>query len=172
MLKEKGMKNQSIRYILYAAWMTVVFSSCSRNIKEMTINNLDAPHKIVIASNGSDFRDGIRDKIIRKYSDNCYIEVINLDKLQEVEYDRYDAILVMDAIIAWGKLNPEMRNYIDSLGDKKKIVLFLSAGDEELQYSYNGVDAISSASVVEEEEKAVREITGKIDALLSKTGSE
>ena len=161
------MKNQEIRYLLYAVLMVIVFSSCSRNIKEMTINNLNAPHKIVIASNGSDFRDSIRDKVIRKYSNNCYIEVINLDRLQAIEYERYDAILIMDAIIAWGGLNSEMRNYIDSLSDKKKVVLFLSAGDEELKYSYNGVDAISSASVVTEEEKVVQEITGKIDILLS-----
>ncbi|MBW2624439.1 MAG: hypothetical protein JRD68_16135 [Deltaproteobacteria bacterium] len=161
------MKIPGIRYLLFTALMVIIFSSCSRNIKEITINNLNAPHKIVIASNGSDFRDSIRDKVIKKYSDNCYIEVINLDKLQTVEYDRYDVILVMDAIIAWGGFNPEMKNYIDSLSDKKKVVLFLSAGDEELKYSYNGVDAISSASVVEEEGKAVKEITGKIDILLS-----
>jgi hypothetical protein len=161
------MKKPSIRYIIHAALMIIIFSSCSRNIKEMTINNLSAPHKIVIASNGSDFRDSIREKVIRKYSDNCYIEVINLDKLQTIEYDRYDAILIMDAIIAWGKLNPEMKSYIDSLSDKKKVVLFLSAGDEELKYSYNGVDALSSASVVTEEDKAVQEITRKIDMLLS-----
>jgi len=161
------MKALGIRYLLFAALTVIFFSSCSRNIKETTINNLNAAHKIVIASNGSDFRDSIRDRVIKKYSDNCYIEVINLDKLQTVEYDRYDAILVMDAIIAWGGFNPEMRNYIDSLSDKKKVVLFLSAGDEELKYSYKGVDAISSASVVEEEDKVVKEITGKIDMLLS-----
>jgi len=161
------MKALGIRYLLFAALMVIIFSSCSRNIKETTINNLNASHKIVIASNGSDFRDSIRERIIKKYSDNCYIEVINLDKLQTVEYDRYDAILVMDAIIAWGGFNPEMRNYIDSLNDKKKVVLFLSAGDEELKYSYKGVDAISSASVVEEEDKVVKEIIGKIDMLLA-----
>ena len=161
------MKISDIRYLLFTALVVVVFSSCSRNIKEITINNLNASHKIVIASNGSDFRDGIRDKVIKKYSENCYIEVINLDKLKTVDYERYDAILVMDAIIAWGGFNPEMKNYIDSLNDKKKVVLFLSAGDEELKYSYNGVDAISSASVIEEEDKVVKEITGKIDMLLS-----
>ncbi|MBW1897994.1 MAG: hypothetical protein JRI61_02930 [Deltaproteobacteria bacterium] len=161
------MKTTGIRYLLFAALMVIIFFSCSRNIKEITINNMNASHKIVIASNGSDFRDSIRDKVIKEYSDNCYIEVINLDKLQTVEYDRFDAILVMDAIIAWGGFNPEMKNYIDSLDDKKKVVLFLSAGDEELKYSYNGVDAISSASVVEEEDKVVKEITGKIDMLLS-----
>jgi hypothetical protein len=161
------MKIPGIRYLLSAALMIIIFSSCSRNIKEITINNLNAPHKIVIASNGSEFKNSIRDKVIKKYSDNCYIEVINLDKLQEVEYDRYDAILVMDAIIAWDAFNPEMKKYIDSLSDKKKVVLFLSAGDEELKYSYNGVDAISSASVVAEEEKVIQEITRKIDLLLS-----
>jgi len=166
------MKIPGIRYLLFSALMIIFFSSCSRNIKETTINNLNAPHKIVIASNGSDFRDSIRDKVIKKYSDNCYIEVINLGKLQEVEYERYDAILVMDAIIAWGGFNPEMKNYIDSLSDKKKVVLFLSAGDEELKYSYKGVDAISSASVVAEEDKVVKEITGKIDLLLSEKKPE
>lgn len=166
------MKVPGIRYLLFAAWMVLFFSSCSRNIKETTINNLNAPHKIVIASNGSDFRDSIRNKVIKKYSDNCYIEVINLDKLQTVEYDRYDAILVMDAIIAWGGFNPEMKNYIDSLSENKKVVLFLSAGDEELKYSYKGVDAISSASVVEEEDKIVQEITGKIDKLLLESKSD
>lgn len=161
------MKIPCIRYLVFAVWMVLFLSSCSRNIKETTINNLNAPHKIVIASNGSDFRDSIRDRVIKTYSDNCYIEVINLDKLQTVEYERYDAILIMDAFWAWGGLNPEMKNYIDSLNDKKKVVLFFSAGDGELKYSYNGVDAISSASVIEEEDKVVQEITGKIDMLLS-----
>jgi len=131
------MKIPGIRYLLFAALMVIIFSSCS--IKEITINNLNAPHKIVIASSRSDFKNSIRDKVIKQYSDNCYIEVINL----------------------------EMKKYIDSLSDKKKVVLFLSAGDEELKYSYNGVDAISSASDVAEEEKVIQEITGKIDLLLS-----
>lgn len=147
--------------------LVFMLTACSKNLRETTLENPDASYRLVIAGDASDFKDSIRDRLVSNYKDICNIDVINLDKLAEVDSRQYNAVLIMDTLMAWGGFNTEVKRFIDSQPDSHKIVVFFSAGDEEAAYSYKGVDAITSASVPSEEAAVADELTRKIDLLLS-----
>ena len=147
--------------------LVFVLTACSKNLRETTLENPDASYRLVIAGDSSDFKDSIRERLVNNYKDICHIDVINLDKLAEIDSRQYNAVLIMDTFMAWGGFNTEVKKFIDSQPDNSKIIVFFSAGDEEATYSYNGVDAITSASVPSEENAVVDELTQKIDLLLA-----
>ena len=43
----------------------------------------------------------------------------------------------------------------------------MTAGDPDWQYRYQDLDAITSASIVGEEDRVVKELTNRIDQLIS-----
>lgn len=147
--------------------LVFILTACSKNLRETTIENPGASYRLVIAGDASDFKDSIRDRLVNNYKDICHIDVINLDKLAGVDSREYNAVLIMDTLMAWGGFNTEVKKFIDAQPDSHKIVVFFSAGDEEAAYSYKGVDAVTSASVPSEETAVVDALTQKIDLLLS-----
>ena len=147
--------------------MFLILTACSKNVRETTVENPDASYRLIIAGDSSDFKDSIRSRLMNNYKDICRIEVVNLDKLAGIEEDQYDAVLIMDTLMAWGGFNREVKHFIDSRQDSQKIVVFFTAGDAESIYSYKGVDAITSASVPAQEDDVVEKLTRKIDLLLA-----
>jgi hypothetical protein len=155
-------------YLFFFLCTLLMLTACSKNLRETTLENPDASYRLIIAGDSSDFKDSIRDKVVNNYKDICHIQVVNLDKLEEIDYDQYDAVLIMDTLMAWGGFNQEVKTFINALQDNQKVVVFFSAGDAEAKYSYKGVDAITSASIVSNEDVVVDKLTQKIDLLLSK----
>ena len=145
----------------------LMLTACSKNLRETTLENPDASYRLIIAGDSSDFKDSVRDKVVNNYKDICQIQVVNLEKLETLDYDQYDAVLIMDTCMAWGGWNQEVKNFINSLQDNQKVVVLFTAGDPEWKYSYKGVDAITAASLVETEDDVVDRLTQKIDMLLS-----
>ncbi len=60
-----------------------------------------------------------------------------------------------------------MNSFLEDYSPKDNVVLFMTAGDPDWTYSYQGVDAITSASVVEKEDVKFEEIVQQIDQLLN-----
>ena len=153
--------------LCYLLGLVLIFTACSKNLRETTLENPDASYRLAIAGDSSDFKDSIRERLVTNYKDICHIDVINLEKLAEIDSRQYNAVLIMDTFMAWGGFNTEVKKFIDSQPDSSKIIVFFSVGDEEATYSYKGIDAITSASVPSEEDAVVDELTQKIDLLLS-----
>jgi len=147
--------------------IVLLATACSKNIRETTVENPDASYRLVIAGDSSEFKDSIRERLMNNYQHICHIDVVNLDKLEGIDEDQYDAVLIMDTLMAWGGFNREVKRFIDSRQDSRKIVVFFTAGDPESVYSYKGVDAITSASVPAQEDDVVDRLTREIDLLLS-----
>ena len=60
-----------------------------------------------------------------------------------------------------------MNSFLEDNQSKDNVVLFMTAGDPDWTYSYQGVDAITSASVVENEDVKFQEITQQIDQIIN-----
>lgn len=154
--------------LLFFLVTALIFTACSKNIRETTLENPDASFRLIIAGDSSDFKDSIRDRVMNNYKNVCHIDVVNLDKLEGIDYDEYDAVLIMDSCMAWGGFNKEVKNYINSLPDNRKVVVFFTAGNPEWKYNYKGVDAITSASLPAKEADVTNQLIQKIDLLLNK----
>jgi len=156
------------RRILFISMLFVAVSllSCTRNVKETSFTREDALFDMIIASDATEFKDAIRSKIIEKYRDRGNIEIVNIDHLEDIRPGEYDVVLIMDTCMAWSGFNPSLTAFLEDNQHKDNVVLFMTAGDPDWTYSYQGVDAITSASEMENEEPKFHEITRQIDRLV------
>ena len=141
-------------------------ASCTRNVKETQLTTENAKFNLLIAGDSSDFKDGIRDRIIARYRNNGNIDVVNIDKLENIRPEDYDVILIMDTCIGCEDFNWSMKSFLDKLEDNNNVVLLMTTGYSHYEYSYGGVDAITAASRIADEEEIFTELSAEIDRII------
>lgn len=142
--------------------------SCAKHISEQHFTAENAKFDLIIGGVTSDFKDNIVSRLIERYKDQGNIDLVDYDKLQQVQCEDYDAILVMDDSEAWLLWNFSLKSFLEKTENCNNIVLLITAGDPDWEYQYKDLDAITSASVVENEESVFNEVAAKIDGMISK----
>jgi hypothetical protein len=154
-------------YISVLAVVALVFlASCTRNVKETQFTTENAKFNLIIAGDSSDFKDEIRKRIIARYSNSGNIDVVNISKLENIKPEDYDVILIMDTCIGCEDFNWSMKGFLDRLEDKNNVVLLMTTGYAHYEYSYGGVDAITAASRIANEEEIFVRLSEEIDRIL------
>lgn len=141
--------------------------NCSKGIRE--IGPADAKKKIMIAALSSEYKDRIAQGLADRYKGRSLVTMVPIEKLNSIEYKKYDALVVIDALLAWQMFNMRTRWFIGKIKDpeeRKKIVLFFSAGKPRETYSVMGVDCITGASTIDTEAEVVRKLSERIDRIL------
>ena len=107
------MRIRSEQYISVLAVVALAFlASCIRNVKETQLTTENAKFNLIIAGDSSDFKDEIRNRIIDRYSNNGNIDVVNIDKLENIRPEDYDVILIMDTCIGCEDFNWSMKSFL------------------------------------------------------------
>jgi hypothetical protein len=143
-------------------------NSCTHHVREERFESKSPKFEMIIAGDSSEFKDSIRKRLIEPYRERANIEVVNIDKLETIRPENYDVVLIMDTTMAWSGFNPSLKTFLETNPQKDNIVLFMTAGDPDWTYSYRGVDAITSASEMENEEIKFLEIARQIDRLVKR----
>lgn len=143
-------------------------TSCTKKLIETSIVFNKTAGKMLIAGDSSEFKDRIREKLVGIYKNRYNIDIINIKKLKTIDSVKYDLILIMDTTMARGGFNPSARHFLDTSRNREKTVLFMTAGDADWEYSYKGIDAVTSASCMENTDKVIAEIKKEIES--KKTG--
>ncbi len=162
------MKIKSVKYFPVVFIIALFFTiSCTRNIREYKVEAKDAKYDFIFASDSSEFKDSIREKLISRYKKQANISLINIRKIKDIKAKENDVILIMDTCMGGTRLNISLNSYLTNLEDNKNTVLFITAGDNDWKYSYKDIDAITSASESKNKEQVIRKISEKIDAIIS-----
>lgn len=140
--------------------------SCTRNIKEYKIEAENAKYNFIFASDSSEFKDNIREKLVSRYKNQANINLVNIEKIKDINAHDYDLVLIMDTCFGGTRLNTSLNSYLDGLKNTDNTVLFITAGDNDWKYSYKDIDAVTSASEIRKEEQVYREIADKIDSII------
>ena len=161
------MRIRSEQCILTLAIVALVFlASCTRNVKEAQLTTENAKFNLIIAGDSSDFKDGIRNRIIARYSIHGNIDVVNIKKLKDIIPEDYDVILIMDTCIGCEDFNWSMKSFLDRLEENNNVVLLMTTGYSHYEYSYGGVDAITAASRTANEEEIFSRLAEEIDRII------
>ena len=161
------MRIRSEQYILVLAIVALAFlTSCTRNVKEAQLTTENAKFNLIIAGDSSDFKDRVRNRIIARYSNNGNIDVVNIDTLENIRPEDYDVILIMDTCIGCEDFNWSMKSFLDRLEDNNNVVLLMTTGYSHYEYSYGGVDAITAASRIADEEEIFTRLSEEIDRII------
>ncbi len=145
----------------------MVLAYCGKGIRE--VGPADAKKKIMIATLSSEYKDRVARGLEERYRESCRVSMVPIEKLDSVEYKKYDTLVVIDALLAWQMFNARTRWFIGRVKEpeeKKKIVLFFTAGKPKNPYSVMGVDCVTGASEMNAEAEAVRKLSERIDAIL------
>jgi hypothetical protein len=143
--------------------------SCSKQISEQRFVTENAKYDLLITGVTSEFKADIISRIIDRYKDQGNVDLVYMDKLDQLQCDDYDAILVIDSVQAWSLWNFSLKSFLEKTENCKNIVLLYTAGDPDWEYQYHELDAITSASQVEDQDRVFNELTYAIDVLISKT---
>ena len=153
---------------LIAAWtLLLLMLGCTQPLKETRLTAEDPRFTLLIAGDASEFKDGLRTKIVSYYRDQSNIDVINIKKLKQVTASEYDVILIMDTCLAWTGFNPSLKSFLTNLQETQNVVVFMTAGDPDWAYSFKDIDAITSASRTDNEQAVLAEIISRIDRIVA-----
>lgn len=150
-------------------WMLgclLVLAACVHKLDEIRIAPRTHLFTMLIAGDASAFKDAVREKIIQKYSAACEIHVVNIDALPGMDATTYDVVVIMDTCLAWSKFNPSLKSFLDKEINREKTVLSMTVGNPDWQFRYQGVDAITSASVLADQELFFSRIDRQIQQIL------
>ena len=147
-------------------FLLLLFSSCSKKIPEQRFVTENAQYDLLITGVTSEFKADIISRIIDRYKDQGNVDLIDLNKLDQLQCGDYDAILVMDSVQAGSLFNFSLKSFLKKTENCKNIVLLYTAGDPDWKYQYHELDAITSASMVEDQDRVFNELTYAIDVLI------
>lgn len=156
-----------ILMITLAGCLSLGVAACTRNLKETKLDQPGALTSLLIAGDASEFKDNIRKAIVDRYRATCNIDIINIDRLPKIRGNDYDAVLIMDTCLAWSNFNRSVKAFLDK-AQNRNVVFFMTADDPDWTFTYNGVDAITSASEKENLDVMIRRLSGAIDDILEK----
>lgn len=115
-------------------------------VESYTINAIDSDDSVLIATQGSEFKDELTLKLIEHLgSTNTFIKVVDVTNLMEEKVEGYDAVIIMHSWEMWSTPS-EVRSFLNTVGEKDKIYCIGTSGSGDLELE--GVDGISSASEI------------------------
>lgn len=121
--------------------------------------------RLLIATQGSEFKNGITEVIVDYYkTKSIYIKVIDISSLLDVDPVNYNALLVVHT---WENWKPPMavKLFMDRTIDyRAKMVVMTTSG--EGSYKMEGIDAITGESILDKTPMFVDKIIEKLNPLL------
>lgn len=132
--------------IMFGTWYKFEYSM--DKVAESTINTPELERSLLIATQGSEFKNAITNNIVNEFKkDSIFIRIIDISALTQVEARDYSAILL---IHTWENWKPPMgiKEFIERTTDQKdKVVVMTTSGEGSSKIK--NVDAITGESKIE-----------------------
>jgi hypothetical protein len=115
-------------------------------VKDQHINDSQLPTKVLIVTQGSEFKNKLSGLLTEKISQmSVYAKVTDVSRLPTITYDDWDAIVI---IHTWEYFMPEkhVKHFVDGLDETDKLIVVTTSGLGK--EGLIGVDGISSASIL------------------------
>jgi hypothetical protein len=137
-------------------------------IESYEMSNPEAKHRVLIASQGSSFKNALVDSINAYLKSRpIYFKVIDVTKLDSIQEEKWDAVVLIHTTEQW-KLQPDVKAYLERVKDLNKIILVTTSGSGDWKTTDYDVDVITSASKSQELPILTHRIIDRIDSLLMK----
>jgi hypothetical protein len=162
----------SIPVMLFIILMgTYIVMNWQGVISPYHIGKPDAPHKVLIASQGSKFKSQLLEALIRNLrSEDIYLSIIDCTSLKEDQAENWNAIVIIHTTKVH-QIPKYVKTYLDKLKNYSNVILIsTSGGGDEIVTGYD-VDAISTASRLQDIEIIAGLTDKKIKRILEMEGN-
>jgi len=137
-------------------------------IEPIQVGNTSAKHKILIASQGSDFKEKLVNKFISELkSDSTYLLVLDCTELKAKHAKGWDVYIIVHTMQIH-HIPKQTEKFLHVLPNLSKVILVSTSGAGDEQYKNLKVDAISTASIVIAIDPIMKWILPKIEKTLNK----
>tara|TARA_R110002167_G_scaffold125448_15_gene305620 strand:- start:265 stop:681 length:417 start_codon:yes stop_codon:yes gene_type:complete len=134
-------------------------------VETFQVNSAGDHPKLLIATQGSDFKDRVTQGIVDAYkSDSVFIKVVDVAALNNIDPKVYAAIVI---IHTWEYERPPavVTSFVNNnSSDKDKIITLTTSGSGTSKME--GIDAIAGESILDSAADYVDDITTKLNPLL------
>ncbi len=129
-----------------------------------SINTPEASRHVLIAAQGSDFKDAVVEGTIDQLKDrDLFIRVYDISELEKIVPSQWDAILVFHTW-EYGKPPKSIRDFSKRKNELSNVTFFATSGSGE-EY-IRGIDGITGASRMSQVDKQTKEVLTRINKVL------
>ena len=149
-----------------AIFMTIYMMMYSQRVIEpFEVGEKSSTEKILIASQGSDYKDMFVKKVIERLeNDSLYINVIDVTEIEKENTDDYKAVLIINSIEMYD-MQENAKNFI-SVSGKDNVIMLATSGNGAMGPKDESVDAITTASTVEDIDDKVDEVSKRLHVVI------
>lgn len=142
------------------------FGMTQKPAKPFEVNSPNLDKKILIATQGSNFKKSLVSNIIENIKEkSVYIKVIDVGTLPEIQKDRWNAVVIINSI-QMGKFAKGVDEFLSKTDDNDNMILLnLGSATNEALEKYS-IDTISSASKKDNIDNLSKKILEKINPFL------
>lgn len=154
-----------ITFLLFSIWYNYKYGMSK--IAAFEINAPSYKQKLVIATQGSPFKNAITNNLVSHYrQDSIYMKIINVEDLQKIDPENYNAVIV---IHTWENLKPPVSvvNFFNKIGYQQNNIIVLTTSGQG-NYKMQQVDALTGESRLDNVNDYTQQIIKKVNPLLSK----
>jgi hypothetical protein len=152
--------------LIIIAFGIFVLRNRQKVVTPFAVNNPEASTRLLIASQGSDFKDALVDSLTEYFEGRqVYLRVVDVSGLAEIQEEEWDALLLIHTTQGW-RLQPDVKKYLDRATELKKVVLLTTSGSGEWRADGYEVDIITSASKMSEMKSVRNEILQRLGAIM------
>lgn len=150
-------------FFIFTVWYTQRYGM--DKVAPFEINDISLDNRILIATQGSDYKNKIvADVISSFYYDSIYIKIIDVMGLGKETISDWDAMVILHT---WeiGVPPQPVTDFVAKVEDRAKLIVVSTSGSGEEYLA--GIDGISSASLMYEIPDQVQLIVDRIYGLIT-----
>lgn len=140
-------------------------------VEPYAVGNPALDKKVLIASQGSNFKNAVVESLTAYLGGKAYTKVIDVTSLAEVNEAEWDALVFIHTTEQW-KLWPDVDEYLARAQDLDKVILVTTSGSGDWKTDKYDVESITSASRMDEMPTLLPALYAKLDKLLQEETTE
>ena len=135
-------------------------------VSERSSGPEEAAQRVLVATQGSTYKDLVTDHVIGHLTDQSIaVQVVDVTMLGSVDASPFDAVVILHTWENW-EPQPDAQAFLNAHPDRTRfVVLATSGGGDEM---IEGVDGISSASVMDEAQADADNLIARLDRVLAR----
>lgn len=136
-------------------------------VESSELGSPDAQHRILIASQGSNFKKALVESLTSHLGDEpIYIKIVDVSALADVDQQQWDAVVIICTFEKW-KVQSDVGAYLERTKELDKIILIVTSGSGEGKPKEYDIDALTSASRKSEYLSLIPNVLNRLNAILA-----
>ena len=127
----------------------------------------DSKRQVLVATQNSKFKQAVVSEIHSQLKRNAvYLKIIDVKRLKNHSTSEFSAIVIINRCMA-GRPDPRVESFIDSEPRKNKVIVLTTGIGDSWKPDAPEVDAITSASALDESDRVASSIVARVMAMVS-----